>query len=81
MVLARYTRKDRLRYGAQKQIARQLERKHQDRWQGGWEAVVSRVMNDDTDGISEDRVRIIRVAIARRLRMSVVEAFPCEQAA
>lgn len=81
MSFARYQRKERLPYGAQKQIARQLEARHRDRWEGGWESVISRVMNDDLEGISEDRIRIVRVAIAKRLRMSVEAAFPAEQPA
>ena len=67
MSIARYARKERLRFGAQKEIARALDVP---------EAYVSRVMNDKAQHLPAEKVRAIQVAIARRLGMRVDEAFP-----
>ena len=74
MALSRYERKERLRYGEQKLIAREM---------GVSSAFVSRVMNDIVDGMDAERVRKCRVEIAKRLRprTSVADAFPSESAA
>lgn len=71
MPLTRYERKERLPYGAQAEIATELG-------EGFSEAFVSRVQNDKTDGMDVDKVRRVRVEIAKRLRprVSVAEAFP-----
>lgn len=69
MPLTRYERKERLPYGEQKNIAAEL---------GLSKAFVSRVINDKTDGLDAEKVRQVRVAIARRLRprTAVADAFP-----
>jgi len=74
MALSRYERKERLPYGAQAEIAKELG-------EGFSEAFVSRVMNDKTDGMDAEKVRRCRVAIAKRLRprASVAEAFPTDE--
>lgn len=70
MALSKYERKERLGYGAQKEIAQELGR-------GFSEATVSRVMNEkDGSTVTPEKARRVRVAIARRLRMPVDEAFP-----
>jgi predicted XRE-type DNA-binding protein len=70
MSIARFARKERLPYGFQREIARKLDVQ---------ESQVSRVMNDEVHGISPLRVRRIRVAIARKLRMRVDEVFPSDE--
>ena len=74
MPLSRYERKERLPYGEQKKIAAEL---------GLSSAFISRVINDKTDGMSAERVRRVRVEIAKRLRprTAVAEAFPEEAVA
>jgi transcriptional regulator with XRE-family HTH domain len=72
MSIARYARKERLPFGAQKEIAKKL---------GVAESVVSRVMNDKGDDLKPATVRAVRVAIARKLRMRVDEVFPQQAAA
>lgn len=67
MSIARYARKERLKHGAQKDIALKL---------GITAPVVSLVMNDKVAGLSDKTVRRVRIAIARRLGMRVDEAFP-----
>ncbi len=71
MSFARYARKERLKTGAQKQIAAKL---------GVGEAVVSLVMNDKAEDarVSAPTIRRVRVAIARRLGQPVAEVFPPE---
>lgn len=74
MALTRYERKERLPYGEQKKIAAEL---------GLSPAFVSRVLNDKTDGMDAERVRSVRVEIAKRLRprTAVADAFPEEAVA
>jgi len=74
MPLTRYERKERLPYGQQKEIAAEL---------GLSKAFVSRVLNDKTDGMSPEKVRRVRVEIAKRLRprTAVADAFPEEAVA
>jgi hypothetical protein len=74
MPLSRYERKERLPYGAQAEIAKELG-------EGFSEAFVSRVQNDKTDGMDPEKVRRVQVAIAKRLRprVPVAEAFPTEE--
>lgn len=74
MPLSRYERKERLPYGAQKEIAAACDVS---------ESFVSRVNNDSVDGLDPEKVREVRVAIAQRLRprISVAEAFPGSRAA
>lgn len=72
MSIARYARKERLYYGAQKDIATAL---------GVDEAVVSRVMNDKVERLSPATVRRVRAAIARKLRRPISEVFPSLDAA
>lgn len=67
MSIARYARKERLPFGAQKEIAEEL---------GVAESVVSRVMNGKGDDLSAETRHKVRVAIARKLRMKVDEVFP-----
>lgn len=67
MNIARYERKELLRYGAQKEIAEAL---------GVDKAVVSKVMNDKPGRISDATIRLVRSAIAKELRMPVRKAFP-----
>jgi hypothetical protein len=69
MPLTRYERKERLPYGEQKKIAADL---------GLSSAFISRVLNDKTDGMDPEKVRQVRVEIARRLRprTAVADAFP-----
>lgn len=71
MPLSRYERKERLPYGAQAEIAKDLG-------EGFSEAYISRVQNDKTDGMDPEKVRRVQVAIAVRLRprTSVADAFP-----
>lgn len=71
MPLTRFERKERLPYGAQAEIAKELG-------EGFGPAFVSRVMNDKVDGLDPEKVRRCRVAIARRMkpRVPVAEAFP-----
>lgn len=71
MSIARYARKERLPFGAQKEIAEEL---------GVAESVVSRVMNGKGDDLSTETRHKVQVAIARKLRMSVAEVFPEEVA-
>lgn len=74
MALTRYERKERLPYGEQKKIAAEL---------GLSGAFISRVLNDKTDGMDAERVRRVRVEIAKRLRprTAVADAFPESSAA
>lgn len=76
MPLTRFERKERLPYGAQAEIAKELG-------EGFGEAFVSRVMNDKVDGLDAEKVRRCRIAIARRLRprAPLAEAFPEEAVA
>lgn len=67
MSIARYARKEMLDTGVQREIAHRLNVA---------ESSVSKVMNDKVSDLSPKTVRRIRVAIARRLRMRVDEAFP-----
>lgn len=69
MSIARYARKERLKNGVQKEIAAALDVD---------ESVVSRVMNDKGADLSPATRRRVQVAIARKLRMPVDEAFPSE---
>lgn len=71
MPITRYERKERLPYGAQKEIAIALG-------EGFSEAYVSRVQNDITSGMDPEKVRRVQVAIALRLRprTAVADAFP-----
>lgn len=71
MSIARYARKERLPWGAQKEIAERL---------GVAESVVSRVMNDKGSDLKPETLRKIRVAIARKIGMRVDEVFPDERA-
>lgn len=68
MPLTRFERKERLRYGEQKEIAAEV---------GLSIAFVSRVQNDKVEGLDPETVRRVRVAIARRLRprTTVADAF------
>ena len=67
MNIARYARKERLPWGAQKEIAKRL---------GVTPSVVSRVMNDKGADLKPETIRKVKVAIARKLRMAVDEVFP-----
>ena len=69
MALTRFERKERLPYGEQKEVAVEV---------GVSPAFVSRVNNDKTDGMDPEKVRLVQVAIAKRLRprVPVAEAFP-----
>jgi len=67
MPLSRFERKERLPYGAQKEIAHE---------EGVAESLVSRVMNDKTFHDDPKKVRRIRVRIARKIGVPVDEAFP-----
>lgn len=67
MNIARFARLERLPYGTQSEIAKKL---------GVSPAFVSLVMNDKAAALNQEKVRKVRVAIARRLRMAVAEAFP-----
>jgi hypothetical protein len=69
MPLTKFERKERLPYGEQQNIAREV---------GVSEAFVSRVQNDKTDGMDPEKVRQVQLAIAKRLqpRVPLAEAFP-----
>ncbi len=69
MPISRYERKERLPFGAQKEIAVNLKIA---------ESTVSLVVNDKTATLHADTVRKIRVAVARKIGVRVDEAFPPE---
>lgn len=75
MPLSKYERKERLPYGEQSKIAAALTEREGVKYT---EAFVSLVMNDKVEQLDADRVRKVRVEIAKRLRprASVAEAFP-----
>jgi predicted XRE-type DNA-binding protein len=70
MSIARYARKERLRTGAQNEIALRLDVS---------KSTVSKVMNDKVSDLAATTIRKVRVAIARKLRMRVDEVFPPTQ--
>lgn len=69
MSIARFPRFERLEHGAQKEIAARM---------GVSPSFVSLVMHDKAAALNAEKVRKVRVAIARRLRMPVAKAFPSE---
>lgn len=66
MPLNRWERKERLGFGAQKEIAEKI---------GVARSAVSAVVNDKDDTLSARTVTRVRKAVARRLGMSVEEVF------
>lgn len=74
MPLTRFERKERFPYGEQKEIAADLRVSI---------AFVSRVMNDKVDGLDVDKVRLVRVEIAKRMRprTPLAEAFVIDEIA
>jgi predicted XRE-type DNA-binding protein len=72
MSIARYARREKLQPGAQKEIAESL---------GVAESVVSRVMNDKGADLAPATRRKVQVAIARKIGMTVDEAFPLSEEA
>jgi hypothetical protein len=73
MPLTKYERKERLGYGKQKEIADELAKEFGD---GYDEALVSLVINDKAQARDPEKVKRVRAAIARRLRMPIGEVFP-----
>lgn len=74
MPLSKWDRKQRLPFGAQQEIANQLG-------EGYDKAFVSLVMNDKAQARDQEKVRIIREAIAARIGLPVEEVFPEADAA
>jgi arginine repressor len=77
MALSRWDRKARLPFGAQKEIAEELQA-------DGVkcdESDVSRVLHGKASHLNPEKVQKIQSAIAKRLRprVSVAEAFPTEE--
>lgn len=66
MALTKRQRKDRLRRGAQKEIAFELNLS---------ESLVSAVMNGKTQILGKETVRTVREAIAQKIGASVDEVF------
>lgn len=67
MSLSRYERKEKLPWGAQKEIAEALEVD---------ESLVSRVNSDKAYHDDPKKVRQVQVRIARKIGVTVDEAFP-----
>lgn len=71
MALSIWERKARLPFGAQKQVAEEV---------GVPQPFVSEVINDKCAHRDQKKVRRVRVALARRMRVRVDEAFPAPTA-
>lgn len=72
MPLSRWERKEKLGYGKQKEIAEELAKEF---GAGYDEALVSLVIHDKAQARDPEKVRRVRAAIARRLRMPIGEVF------
>ncbi len=71
MPISRYERKERLPFGAQKEIAEKLDLA---------ESTVSLVVNDKVAALNAGTVRKVRVAVARRIGLPVDQVFQPELA-
>jgi hypothetical protein len=75
MPLSKYERKEKLGYGKQREVAEELAKEF---GSGYDEALVSLVINDKAQARDPEKVRRVKAAISRRLRMPISEVFPSE---